>query len=151
VSSERPINPRFDDDMMFNLVSPGPPRYRTRTDKPVRYVTIVAKEGGAALGYVWVNDEDDAAAWEPREAAGPRALAEGSIWFHRLEAAKGRGIPPSQALAEMLSSPEGNRGRVLPGSLADAPNAAAVEALAQGDQPSEPHPTQPIPRRRRPS
>jgi hypothetical protein len=45
--------------------------------------------------------------------------------------AKGRGISPSQALAEMLSNSEGNRGRALPDSLTDAPNAAAVEALAQ--------------------
>jgi hypothetical protein len=133
VSTERPINPRFDDDMWFNQVSPGPPRYQTRTDKPVWYITVADKEGGAALGFVWANDEDDAAAWVPRDAAGGRALAEGGHWHARLTAAKGRGIPPSQALAEMLSSPEGNRGRAVPGSLADAPNAAAVGALAKGE------------------
>ncbi|WP_330349798.1 hypothetical protein [Streptomyces sp. NBC_00582] len=126
------INPRFDEDVHFNLVSPGPPRYRTRTDKPVRYVTVVDKQGGAVLGHVWANDEDDAAAWEPRQAAGGRALAEGGHWHARLEEAKGRGVPPSRALAEMLSRPEGNRGRVLPGSLADAPNADAVTSLAEG-------------------
>ncbi|MFE9167916.1 hypothetical protein [Streptomyces kebangsaanensis] len=133
MSSERPINPRFDDDMWFNQVSPGPPRYQTRTDKPVRYFTVVDKQGGAVLGYVWANDEDDAAAWEPRQAAGPRAMSEGSIWHARLEEAKGRGILPSQALAEMLANPEGNKGRALPGSLTDAPNAAAVEALAESN------------------
>ncbi|KUN05327.1 hypothetical protein AQI95_17870 [Streptomyces yokosukanensis] len=131
MSSERPINRRFDEDMHLNLVAPGPSRYATRTDKPVRYFTVVDKEGGAALGYVWANDEDDAAAWVPRAAAGGRALAEGGHWHARLQEAKGRGIPPSQALAEMLSNPEGNRGRALPGALADAPDAAAVKALAQ--------------------
>jgi hypothetical protein len=55
VTSERPVNPRFDDDMMFNLVSPGPPRYQTRTKKPVRYFTVVDKEGGGVLGYVCVG------------------------------------------------------------------------------------------------
>ncbi|MFI5881757.1 hypothetical protein [Streptomyces sp. NPDC051554] len=128
-----PINRRFAEDVHFNLVKPGPPRYRTRTDKPVRYFTVADKEGGAALGYVWAGDEDDAAAWEQRAAAGGRALAEGGHWHARLEEAKGRGIPPSQALAEMLSNPEGNRGRALSDSLTDAPNAAAVETLAKGD------------------
>ena len=133
MSSERPINPRFDEDVHFNLVSPGPPRYRTWTDKPVRYFTVGDKEGDAALGYLWASDEDDAAAWVPRKAAGGRALAEGGHWHARLQEAKGRGILPSQALAEMLSDPEGNRGRALPGSLSDAPNAGVVKALAQGD------------------
>ncbi len=128
-----PINPRFAEDLHFNLVKPGSPRYRTRTDKPVRYFTVADKEGGAALGYVWAGDEDDAAAWEPRAAAGGRALAEGDHWHARLEEAKGRDISPFQALAEMLSNPEDSRGRALPGSLTDAPNAAAVEALAKGD------------------
>ncbi|MER6075052.1 hypothetical protein ACFYZB_43355 [Streptomyces sp. NPDC001852] len=130
MSSERPINPRFDEDVHFRLVAPGPPRYLTRTEKPVRYLTVVDKEGGAALGYVWACDEDDAAAWVPRAAAGGRALAEGGHWHLRLEEAKGRGIPPSQALAEMLSHPEGNRGRALRGSLTEAPDSAAVKALA---------------------
>ncbi|MEV7996529.1 hypothetical protein AB0O67_32980 [Streptomyces sp. NPDC086077] len=133
MSSERPINPRFDEDVHFNLVSPGPPRYQNHTDKPVRYLTVVAKQDGAVLGYVWANDEDDAAAWEPREAAGPRAFSEGEIWHARLEGAKGRGVLPSQALAELLENSEGVRGRVLPDSLTDAPNAAAVEALAKGE------------------
>jgi hypothetical protein len=33
----------------------------------------------------------------------------------------------------MLSSPEGNRGRVRPGPLTDAPDADAVKALAAQD------------------
>ncbi|MFC3346256.1 hypothetical protein ACFOOM_02170 [Streptomyces echinoruber] len=131
MSSERPINPRFGEDVRFDLVAPGPARYRTWTDKPVRYFTVADKEGGTALGYVWASDEDDAAAWVPRKAAGGRALAEGGHWHARLQEAKGRGVPPSQALAEMLSDPEGNRGRALPGSLRDAPNADAVKTLAK--------------------
>ncbi|MFF5981697.1 hypothetical protein ACFY78_22895 [Streptomyces olindensis] len=130
----RPINPRFADDMMFNLVSPGPPRYQTGTDKPVRYFTVVDKEEGEVLGYVWVCDVDDAAAWEPRQAAGPRAFAEGGIWHARLEEAKGRGLLPAQAFAELLVYPEGNMGRAQPESAADAPNAEAVKSLARGGQ-----------------
>lgn len=133
MSSERPINPRFDEDVHFNLVSPGPPRYRTHSDKPVRYFAVVDKQGGAVLGYVWGAVEDDAAAWEPRQAAGPRALSEGGFWHARLTEAKGRGVPPSQALAEMLAAPEGRKGRAVPESLTDAPDADAVKALAAQD------------------
>ncbi|AXE85899.1 MULTISPECIES: hypothetical protein [unclassified Streptomyces] len=133
MSSERPVNPRFAEDMHLNLVS-GPPRYRNHTDKPVRYFTVVDKENGAVLGYVWAGDEDDAAAWEPRQAGGPRAVNEGGFWIRRLRSAKERGLRPSQALAELLADPEpAGKGRGLPGSLTDAPNAAAVEALAQGE------------------
>ncbi|MER6715547.1 hypothetical protein [Streptomyces sp. NPDC000877] len=135
MSSERPINPRFAEDMHFNFVS-GPPRYRSHTDKPVRYVTVADKVSGAVLGYVWAGDEDDAAAWAPSQAAGARALADGGHWHARLQEAKERGLSPSAALSEMLSAPEGNRGRVLPDSLAVAPNAATVKALAAGDQPT---------------
>ncbi|MEV0483141.1 hypothetical protein AB0I69_21350 [Streptomyces sp. NPDC050508] len=132
MSSERPINRRFDEDVHFNLVSPGPPKYRNRTDKPVRYFTVVDKEGGAVLGYVWAGDEDEAAAYEPRQAAGPRAVNEGGFWIRRLRNAKERGLRPSQALAEFSAGRDpAGKGRPLPGSLTDAPNAAAVEALAQ--------------------
>ncbi|WP_171107369.1 MULTISPECIES: hypothetical protein [Streptomyces] len=132
MNSHQRSHPRFDEDVHFNLVTPGPSRYRTRTDKPVRYLTVVDKESGAVLGYVWANDEDDAAAWVPRAAAGGRALAEGGHWHARLQEAKGRGIPPSQALAEILANPEGNRGRALPGSLTDAPTLAALKELVAG-------------------
>ncbi|WP_405993318.1 hypothetical protein [Streptomyces sp. NBC_00986] len=127
-----PINRRFDEDVHFNLVSPGPPRYRTRTDKPVRYFTVVDKQNGAVLGYVWGGDEDDAAAYVPRRAAGPVGANESISWISRLREAKARGIRPSQAVAEFLAGPEpGGRGRPLPGSLTDAPNTAAVKAVAQ--------------------
>ena len=100
----------------------------------MRYFTVVDKENGVVLGYVWAGDEDDAAAYEPRQAAGPRGVNAGGSWVRRLRKAKEQGIRPSEALAELYGDPEpGGNGRPLPGSLAEAPNAAAVEALAQGD------------------
>jgi hypothetical protein len=133
VTGERPINPRFAEDMWFEEAPGGPPRYRDRSDKPVHYFTVVDKQGGAILGYVWACDEDDAAAYRPRQAAGGQAINEGISWITRLREAKARGIRPSQALADFLADPEPpGRGRPLPGSLTDAPNAAAVEALARG-------------------
>ncbi|MFF5300359.1 hypothetical protein ACFY5F_13445 [Streptomyces sp. NPDC013161] len=132
MSSERPVNPRFAEDMWFKEAPGGPPRYRDRTDKPVRYFTVVDKQNGAVLGYVWGGDEDDAAAYVPRRAAGPVGANERMSWISRLREAKARGIRPSQAIAEFLAGPEpGGRGRPLPGSLTHAPNPAAVKALAQ--------------------
>ncbi|MFG2373621.1 hypothetical protein ACGFY9_19375 [Streptomyces sp. NPDC048504] len=132
MSSERPVNPRFAEDMWFQEAPGGPPRYQDWTDKPVQYFTVVDKQGGAVLGYVWACDEDDAAAYEPRQAGGPRAVNEGGFWIRRLRKAKERGLRPSQALAEFSADPDpAGKGRPLPGSLADAPNTAAVEALAQ--------------------
>ncbi|MFI8834125.1 hypothetical protein ACIGPN_24260 [Streptomyces afghaniensis] len=133
MSSERPVNPRFAEDMHLNFVS-GPPRYRNHTDKPVRYITVADKENGAVLGYLWAGDEDDAAGWEPRQAGGPHAVNEGGLWIRRLRSAKERGLRPSQTLAELYGDPQpGGRGRPLPGSLTEAPNAAAVETLAQSE------------------
>ncbi|WP_258052665.1 hypothetical protein [Streptomyces sp. Ru73] len=132
MSSERPINPRFDEDVHFNLVSSGPARYQAYTDKPVQYFTVVDKENGSVLGYLWADDEE-AAAFEPRQAGGARAMNEGGFWLRRLRSAKERGLTSSQALAELYGNPEtAGKGRPLPGSLTDAPNAAAVEALAEG-------------------
>ncbi len=80
---------------------------------------------------MWAGDEDDAAAYEPRRAAGPRGVNAGGHWVRRLRAARERALRPSEALAELYADPEpGGKGRPLPGSLADAPHAAAVKALA---------------------
>ncbi|MEU6492275.1 hypothetical protein AB0D09_42495 [Streptomyces sp. NPDC049097] len=134
MSSEQPINPRFDDDIRFVEKPGGPPRYQDWTEKPVRYFTVVDKQSGTVLGYVWGGDEDDAAAYEPQQAAGPRGVNEGGFWIRRLGNAKERGLRPSQALVELLADPEpGGKGRPLPGSLADASSAAAVDALAKGE------------------
>jgi hypothetical protein len=129
VSSARPINPRFDDDLQFNFVS-GLPRYRDWTDKSVQYFAVVDNQR-LVLGYVWAGDEDDAAAYEPRKAVGPRAVNEGIHWHGRLRDAKARGIRPSQALAELLADPEPScNGRPLRDSLAQAPSPSVVETLA---------------------
>ncbi|WNM35148.1 hypothetical protein RKE30_34675 [Streptomyces sp. Li-HN-5-11] len=132
MSGARPINPCSAEDMWFEEAPGGPQRYRDWTEKPVQYFTVVDRQNGAVLGYVWAGDEDDAAAYEPRQAAGGRGVNEGSFWIRRLRTAKERGMRPSQVLAEFLADPEAaGKGRPLPGSLADAPNAAAIEALAK--------------------
>ncbi|MER6123625.1 DUF6508 domain-containing protein [Streptomyces sp. NPDC001795] len=125
-----PVNSRFEEDLPFTEAPGGPPRYQDWTEKPVQYFTVVDKER-LVLGHVWAGDEDDAATYEPRKAGGPEAVNEGASWIGRLRNAKARGIRPSQALAELYADPEpGGRGRPLPGSLAEAPSPAVVEALA---------------------
>ncbi|MFF5981695.1 hypothetical protein ACFY78_22885 [Streptomyces olindensis] len=136
MTSERPLNPRFDEDVHFDSVS-SPPQYRNHTDRPVQYFTVVDKEDGSVLGYLWASDADDAAHYEPRKAGGPRAANEGGFWIRRLRERKARGLCPTQVLVDLYNDPEpGGRGRPLSGSLTDAPNAAAVEALAAGGQPT---------------
>ncbi|WP_406492967.1 hypothetical protein OHB06_19045 [Streptomyces sp. NBC_01604] len=132
MSSEQPPPSRFDDDMLFREKPGGAVDYKDWTEKPVRYFTVVDKENASILGYLWAGDEDDAAAYEPRKAGGSRATNEGMSWIERLREGKARGLRPTQVLLELYGDPEpGGRGRPLPGSLADAPNAAAVEAFAK--------------------
>jgi hypothetical protein len=127
-----PVNTSLDDHLLFNRKPGGPPCYGPTTDKPVQYLAVADRDG-EVLGYAWAGDED-AAAYEPREAGGPRAANEGGFWIRRLRDAKQRGILPSQALTELYGTPETvGKGRPLPGSLADAPNAAAGEAVAKRD------------------
>ncbi|MEV6961556.1 hypothetical protein AB0M97_20610 [Streptomyces sp. NPDC051207] len=131
MTSERPVNPRLNEDLPLEAKPGGPPRYRSTTDKPVQYVTVVDPEAGSVLGYAWASDEDDAAGWVTRKAGGPRAFNEGVTWSTRLHDAKERGIRPSEALAELTrEGGAGGVGQILPGSHKQAPNAATVKALA---------------------
>lgn len=104
------------------IISTGPPQYVSRTSKPVQYVTV-ADSGGTVIGYVWVNDEDEAAGWISRRAVS------GGDWIERLRDAKARGLAPSEALAELVQSPSSNI-HVVPGSAAEAPNSDAIRDLA---------------------
>ncbi|NKQ29138.1 hypothetical protein [Streptomyces galbus] len=91
---------RRDEDVHFELVA-GPSTYRARTDRPVQCVTV-ANGQGTILGYVWANDEDDAAGWTVRKAGGDEAFNRGALYVSRLLDAKTRGISPTAALAELL-------------------------------------------------
>lgn len=117
------------EDLPFNLVD-GPTRYATTTDKPVQYVTVADRQG-AVLGYVWSNDEDDAAGYMFRRAGGDNAFNAGSLYVSSLHDAKARGINPTDALTELVrKSDPADPSHVVPGSLAHAPNVDAVKDLA---------------------
>ncbi|WP_326628448.1 MULTISPECIES: hypothetical protein [unclassified Streptomyces] len=78
MTSENRPNPRFDEDLHFER-GDGPPDYGYRTDGPVRHFAV-ADETGTVLGYVWGNDEDDAAAWSHGRLP---ALAHSTVAFCR--------------------------------------------------------------------
>ncbi|MEU9314214.1 DUF6508 domain-containing protein [Streptomyces sp. NPDC048295] len=110
---------------------PDAPRYRTETDGPVHHLTV-ANARGEAMGYLWANDEDDAAGWCLRPAGDGAGFGEGLEWSGKLDAAKARGLAPTAALAGLArgSDPRGV-GHVVPGSLATAPSLEALTAPAR--------------------
>lgn len=127
---ERKKNPRFEADLGGYIEPGGPERYARHTGKPVRYLAV-ADVNDQVIGYVWANDEDGAAGISIVKAAGPAASNEAAVWVRKLRSAKERGLPPSQALAEMIQdSPFSPRSHVVPGSLAEAPSIVVVDDLA---------------------
>jgi hypothetical protein len=91
---------------------------------------------------VWANDEDDAAAWDAREAGGATAANSGMLWLEVLRDAKARGLAPTAALGEIArkyGAPAGPvrwtsrkyaRRALHAGAPAPAPALSVVEALA---------------------
>lgn len=121
--------PRTTEDLELNLLPGGPRDYANTTDKSLRYVEVANEDG--VLGYLWAADEDDAASFVPRSAAGGAAMRAWGSWKHELRQCKERDLLPSRALAE-LSDGAGNEkmGRVVPGSQAEAPNHSALKDFA---------------------
>ncbi|MGC9442640.1 hypothetical protein, partial [Streptomyces sp. WG5] len=129
--SDRRINPRFAQDLGGYIVPGGPPRYARHTGRPVQYVAI-ADSDDQVIGYVWVNDEDEAGSVWSRNAAGPAAANEAGVWGKRLRNAKERGLRPTQALAELLATPSTSpRSHIVPDSLAEAESLAVLDDLTE--------------------
>ncbi|WP_030547217.1 hypothetical protein [Streptomyces albus] len=132
--------PRFTEDLRLRQTG-GPAVYGHTTGKPVRYLTV-ANDRAGVIGYLWANDEDGAAGWEPRPAAGGDAFNGARPWLARLRDAKARELPPTAALREIAEEPAteepaageppagGAAGTVVPGPLAEAPSLAALRDLA---------------------
>ena len=146
---------------MSRVQRPGIPPLKTRiccsTRRPVDHratatcptdpfsTSPVADGDGAVIGYVWANDENDAAGWEVHKAGGDEAFNKGARWARKLHDAKARGIVPTAALAEMIQESDPTKSsHVVPGSLTEAPNADAVRRLRQPDlrplAPADPRP-----------
>ncbi|MFI6725509.1 hypothetical protein NRF20_14425 [Streptomyces sp. R-74717] len=131
MTSENRPNPRFEEDMQLKRVA-GPPRYNRVAQGPVQYVRV-ADSDGVVIGYVWANDEGDAAGWVTPQGLGAAAINAGAAWLRKLRDAKSRGIAPTALLAELVRDTSDIKGSgVVPGSLAEAPSLAALKELASG-------------------
>ncbi|MEU6237312.1 hypothetical protein [Kitasatospora sp. NPDC047058] len=133
---------RFAADMQMRLVEGGPVDYTFRTEKPVEYVAVANASDGI-LGYLFACDADDAAGWVDRPAAGAVAMNSGTYWYGKLRDAKGRGLLPSQALAELSADTGGGwSGQVVPGSRARAESLAGLREKAREgwEPPAQPEP-----------
>lgn len=130
MSRETPrVPPRVTESLQWEEVD-SPPRYANTTDKPVRYAAV-ADRSGTVLGYLWLNDEDDAAGWQYRRAGGDEAFNMGALWAGELHEAKEKGLTPSAALDAMMREygPE-DPSHIVPGSVTDAPSLQVVKELA---------------------
>ncbi|MFD0338694.1 DUF6508 domain-containing protein [Streptomyces sp. NPDC127117] len=106
-------------------------RYRNTTDRPVHYLAV-ANARGEEIGYLWANDEDDAAGWCLRPAGDRTGFGEGLEWSAKLAAAKARGLAPTMALAELIRGSDPRHvSHIVPHSLTSAPSSAALTELAQ--------------------
>jgi hypothetical protein len=131
MSSEQPVNPRFADDLQMKQVD-GPPTYGRKTDGPVTYVTVVDGTG-SVIGYVWANDEDDAAGWVVPPGLSAGGLNAGASWLRALRGGKARGLTPTALLTELARGANDNDlSHAVPGSLSEAPTLAALKAMAAG-------------------
>ncbi|MET8470030.1 ADP-ribosylglycohydrolase family protein [Streptomyces sp. NPDC006422] len=121
------INPRFEEDLSFHLVS-GPDRYASTTELPVRYVAV-ADAKGTVTGYVWANDEDGAAGQIDRRDAGHQAVN----LRPRLTDAKARGLAPTAVLQELVA--DAGPGHLVAGPVATAPHLRLLDELADRHAP----------------
>lgn len=112
----------------------GPPKYTSRTDKAVEHIALADKQG-SIIGYIYANDEDDAAGWQGRPAAGFAAQNLAAPWLMKLRDAKKRGLKPTAALDELMRSSDANT-QVVADSRQTAPSLAALKELA-GDVPAK--------------
>ena len=100
MAEERP--PGFMTEDLELRVSGGPPRYTSKTERPIEYIAILDAQG-AVIGHIYANDDDDAAGWHPRSGAEPEALNLAAPWVRMLHDAKARGLAPTAALDELVA------------------------------------------------
>lgn len=113
----------------------GPARYTSRTGKAVDHVLLRTSEG-EVMGYIYVNDDDDAAGWQPRAGASPAAQNLAAFWMQTLCECKQRGLKPRAALDEILGTTHPGS-HVVAGSLGRSVSLGALRELANRKEPLE--------------
>ena len=140
----RKVRGPMSEDLELRIVS-GPPRYTSRTDKPVEHLAL-ADDQGNVIGYIYANDEDEAAGWQARPAAGFHAQNLVAPWIRMLHEAKRRSLKPSAALDELMGCSHPHT-HIVPNSRQRSANLAALKELA-GDMPPTASVREPQRRRR---
>ncbi|WP_030374825.1 hypothetical protein [Streptomyces rimosus] len=79
--------------------------YKRSASGEVQYVPVRDEHG--LLGYLWASDAANSASFEPRDLDNEERYKASLSWLTRLDAAYDRGLPPSQALAELADLREG--------------------------------------------
>ncbi|MFB7930758.1 hypothetical protein ACFC4C_16800 [Streptomyces sp. NPDC056039] len=131
MSSEEPVTSRFEENLQFKQVA-GPERYSVTTDGPVVYLSI-ADPTGAVIGYIWANDEDDAAGWVVPPGLSANAVNAGGRWVRALGAGKDRQLAPTALLTELARGVnDGKQSHAVPGSLSEVPTLAVLREQASG-------------------
>jgi len=113
----------------------GPPRYTSRTSRPVAHITLGTQDG-KPIGYFYANDEDGAAGWQPLAGASPDEQNLVAPWNRMLLDARKRGLKPSAALDEMVGATHRNS-RIVPGSRTTSASLDALKALAGAPAPKK--------------
>lgn len=111
------------------IVSGGPAKYTSKTDKSIDYIAL-ADETGAIIGYIYANDEDAAAGWVPHARATPTQQNMAASWLALLHNARKRGINPTAALDELLIAEPANKTRAVEGLRRSLPSIGALKKLA---------------------
>ena len=115
------------EDLEMHEIS-GPPRYTSRTNGPVDHVTLATRKG-EVIGYLYANDEDEAAGWQPAAGASPHAQNLVAPWIRMLHDAKKRGLKPGVALDEMFRASQPDS-CIVPGSRNTSSNLDALKRLS---------------------
>ncbi|MEU1941664.1 hypothetical protein ACFW95_09880 [Streptomyces sp. NPDC059474] len=103
--------------------------YPNVTDSPVRFLRVQRR--GETLGYVWASLANEAAGYEPRNAAGDDAFEAGTQWLLRLREACGEGLVPLDALGWLAElPPDPDTQTLIDSAVSEAPSLDALEELS---------------------
>lgn len=124
----------YDEDVWLLPVGPRK-HFNTHADGTVLYREVSLH--GAIIGHLWFSDSENAAAFNPR--ADFRTLANNAsvAWSRSLLQARGRGLSPSEAVAELTAA----GGNLLQGHL--SPNLPIRTADSSSQLPEANEETQP--------
>ncbi|MFI6723547.1 hypothetical protein [Streptomyces atratus] len=105
--------------------------YKRSTDGEVQYVPVRGEHG--VLGYLWASDAENAASFEPLDAADEEGYKAGLLWLERLRSAYDRGLAPSEALRRLADLPDENGSGHVDATVApDQTDLDSLRELAAG-------------------